>query len=301
MELSSISIKQFKQQMLVHATCYRDDILISNHVEHLDPFRHPCRIYATLVLICVDGELEFSINLKRYHITSDMMVVAFAGDIIQIHRVEVLDAYAVMLSSDYLSGLQIDFRQRLKFYIDAHNNAILCVPHAELMSIAPYYPLLRTNMEKNSGEGAEILHGLIRAFSYTVISIMQEYRKTEDEIIPDASLRTQQIFIDFMELLDIHHSAERGVKFYAERLCLTPNYLSGVIKGYSGKSAKEWINEYVVLEAKIMLKNTDLSIQEIAYRLNFVTQSAFGKYFKSLTGMGPKLYRNGKNDEGQQQ
>ena len=296
MELSSISIKQFKQQMSAQATCYRDDILISNHVEHLEPFRHPCRIFATLVLFCLDGELEFSINLKRYHITSNMMVVAFAGDIIQIHRVEVLEAYAVLLSSDYLNDLQIDFRQRSSFYIDAHNNAIVRIPHTELMTIAPYYPLLKTNMEKNRAESPEILHGLIRAFSYTVISIMQVYQKNDDETNPDAVLRSQQLFDKFMALLKLHHTAERGVKFYADRLCLTPNYLSGVIKDYSGKSATEWINEYVILEAKIMLKNTDLSIQEIAYKLNFVTQSAFGKYFKLQTGMGPKFYRNGKND-----
>ena len=151
-------------------------------------------------------------------------------------------------------------------------------------------------MEKNRAESPEILHGLIKAFSYTVISIMQVYQKNDDETNSDTVLRSQQLFDKFMALLKLYHTAERSVKFYADRLCLTPNYLSGVIKDYSGKSATEWINEYVILEAKIMLKNTDLSIQEIAYKLNFVTQSAFGKYFKLQTGMGPKFYRNGKND-----
>ncbi len=297
MELSSISIKQFKQQMSARTTCYRDDILISNHVEHLQPFRHPCRIFATVVLFCLDGELEFSINLKRYHIASDMMVVAFAGDIIQIHRVEVLEAYAVLLSTDYLNDLQIDFRQRSNFYIDTHNSAILRIPHAELTALAPYYPLLKTNMESSRTESPEILHALVRAFSYTVIAIMQAYRKNDDEKKHDAVLRSQQLFSKFMALLKLHHTAERGVKFYADRLCLTPNYLSGVIKQYSGKSATQWINEYVTLEAKIMLRNTDLSIKEIAYQLHFVTQSAFGKYFKLQTGMGPKCYRSGKNDD----
>ena len=208
MELSSISIKQFKQQMSAQTTCYRDDILISNHVERLEPFRYPRRIFATLVLFCLDGELEFSINLKRYHITSNMMVIAFAGDIIQIHRVEVLEAYAILLSSNYLNDLQIDFRQRSKFYIDAHNNAILRIPYTELMTIAPYYSLLKTNMEKNRAESPEILHGLVRAFSYTVISIMQVYRKNDDEINPDAILRSQQLFDKFMALIKLHHTAE---------------------------------------------------------------------------------------------
>ena len=79
MELGSISIKQFKQQISTRATYYRDDIIISDHVERLEPFRFPCRIFATLVLFCLDGELEFSINLKRYRITSNMMTVSGNG------------------------------------------------------------------------------------------------------------------------------------------------------------------------------------------------------------------------------
>lgn len=295
MELNSISIPQFKRQVSAQTICYRDDIIISNHVERLEPFRHPCRIFATSALFCLDGEMDLSINLKRYHITSNMMVVAFADDIIQIHRVEALEAYAILLSSDYLNDLQINIQQRSKFYIDAHNNAIAHIPYSELMAIVPYYSLLKINMERDSAESAEILHGLIRAFSYTVISIMQAYHQSGGEVNPGAVLRSQQLFDKFMALLKLHHTSERSVKFYADRLCLTPNYLSGLIKEYSGKSAARWINEYVILEAKIMLKNTDLSIQEIAYKLNFVTQSAFGKYFKLETGMCPKSYRNGTN------
>ncbi|MGN0047321.1 MAG: helix-turn-helix domain-containing protein [Bacteroides sp.] len=300
MELSSISIKQFKQQMSAQSLCYRDDILLSNHVERLEPFRYPCRVFATLVFFCVDGEMDFSINLKHYSISSNTMVVAFDGDIVQIHHIEALEAYAILLSSDYLNDLQIDFRQRTNFYINTRHNAIARIPHAELMNIVPYYPLLKTNIEKNRPESPEILHGLVKAFSCTVISLMQLYRKGDDEPAAEAVPRNQQLFDKFMALLKLHHTTERGLKFYAERLCLTPNYLSGVIKEYSGKSAVEWINEYVILEAKIMLKNTDLSIQEIAYRLNFVTQSAFGKYFKLQTGIGPKCYRTGTHDEDEQ-
>lgn len=290
--MSSISITQFRQRMPSQATCYHDDILITNQVRHLEPFRHPCRIYATLVLFCIGGKVEFSINMKRYHIESNMMMVAFTDDIIQIHHIEALEAYAVLLSSDYLNDLQIDFRQRSDFYINIRHDAIVRVPRPELTAIVPYYTLLKSNMENIRAESAEIIRGLVRAFSYTVIQMMQVYRTNDDAII-DTAPRNQQLFGKFMELLKQYHTTERSVKFYADRLCLTPNYLSGMIKEYSGKSPVRWINDYVILEAKIMLKNTDLSIQEIAYKLNFVTQSAFGKYFKAQTGMGPKFYRNG--------
>ena len=72
---------------------------------------------------------------------------------------------------------------------------------------------------------------------------------------------------------------------------LTPKYISGQIKAYSGKCALDWINDYVVLEAKMMLRYTVMTIQEISNSLNFPTQSAFGKYFKQQVGTGPKQYR----------
>ena len=97
-----------------------------------------------------------------------------------------------------------------------------------------------------------------------------------------------------MELVKQYHTRYRGVKFYADKLCLTPNYLSGVVKDYTGKTATEWVNEFVILEAKILLTDSELSIQEIAYQLHFTDQSAFGKYFKQLVGISPKLYRSKK-------
>jgi len=103
--------------------------------------------------------------------------------------------------------------------------------------------------------------------------------------------RNEQLFEKFMSLLSQYHSRERSVSFYADKMCLTSNYLSGEIKANSGKTASEWINEYVILEAKTLLMYSELSVQEISYRLNFPTQSSFGKYFKKQTGFGPMEFR----------
>lgn len=94
-----------------------------------------------------------------------------------------------------------------------------------------------------------------------------------------------------MRLLRAYHTKERCLQFYAEKMHLTPKYISVMIKTYSGRGALEWINDYVVLEAKMMLRYTDMTVQEIAYALNFPTQSAFGKYFKQQSGISPKHYR----------
>ena len=292
MEENSISISQFKRRGLRSVVYYNDDILVTNHVEYIEPFRHPCRLDATTVFICLGGYVDCSVNLNHYHLEENTILVAFSSDIIQIHQADNMEAYAIVISSDYLNDLQIDFRQRTSFRINIRHNAIASVPFDEILLLKPYYQLLSTNMESNRVERNEIIRGLVCAFSYTVISLIHAYRHLEEENI--ATPRSQQLFDKFMALLTVHHSREHSVSFYANRLCLTHNYLSGEIKEYSGKCALEWINEYVVTEAKMMLKSTDDSIQSIAYHLHFSTQSAFGKYFKQQTGVGPKAYRLGK-------
>lgn len=72
-----------------------------------------------------------------------------------------------------------------------------------------------------------------------------------------------------MKLLTKYHKRERSMGFYAEQLHITPKYLSSIIKEVSGRSAAEWIDRYVILEAKALLRYSGLSIQEIAYELNF--------------------------------
>ena len=79
--------------------------------------------------------------------------------------------------------------------------------------------------------------------------------------------------------------------FYARQLCITPKYLTTLIKRISGLSVSEWIDNYVILEAKTLLKYSTMSIQEIAYYLNFPNQSFFGSYFKRNTGMSPSQYK----------
>jgi AraC-like DNA-binding protein len=108
----------------------------------------------------------------------------------------------------------------------------------------------------------------------------------------DKSNRTKVIFDRFMRLVMDQHIQHRTVGFYAEQLNLTPKYLSKIIKTASGRSAPEWIDSYVILEANNLLKYSTTPIEEIVYKLNFPNQSVFYKFFKSRTGMTPSEYRN---------
>ena len=84
---------------------------------------------------------------------------------------------------------------------------------------------------------------------------------------------------------------ERGLSFYAGKLFLTPKYLSKLIKNVSGRSAHEWIDSFVILEAKNRLKYSDRPIKQIVSELNFPNQTTFYRFFKIQTGMTPTEYR----------
>ena len=79
--------------------------------------------------------------------------------------------------------------------------------------------------------------------------------------------------------------------YFANRLGIAPKHVSMVVKKVSGRTASDWIDEYVVLEAKQMLRTTTLTVQEVSRELNFANQSFFGKYFKKHVGMSPSEYR----------
>ena len=105
--------------------------------------------------------------------------------------------------------------------------------------------------------------------------------------------RAQQIFDRFIYLLDIYHTKERCLKFYADKMAITPKYMSLMVKNFSGRNALELLNEYVVLEAKLMLNYTNMTIQEISYRLNFPTQSSL----ESISNNRPESAPNNNSDD----
>lgn len=105
--------------------------------------------------------------------------------------------------------------------------------------------------------------------------------------------RGQLIFQRFMDALGRKEPLPRSVKAYAEAVCVSPNYLSAMVKQQSGRSVMDWLNAHAILRAQVLLRHTDLSIYEVADRLDFQSATFFSRFFKRETGTTPKEYRNG--------
>lgn len=286
---NEISVERLLEQDIPQLVRYHKDIVMLNNFGDMSLFAHPVRLKATIVLVCLKGVIDCNINLHRFLITENQIFVSMAGDIIHINKAEDIEGYAIIFSEAHLQHIQLDFRFRAQSYLSIRDNGPVSVPYEELTYLKPYYILMKKNMEEGNDQ---VITGLSIALSYTLTSLLNKYQATHARESDKDETRAEQLFNKFMKLLEAYHTKERSLRFYADKMCLTPKYVSGAIKSYSGKGALEWINEYVILEAEIMLRYTEISVQEIAYALNFPTQSAFGKYFKQQLGVSPKQYRN---------
>lgn len=145
------------------------------------------------------------------------------------------------------------------------------------------------SLDKTNVHYGELIRSAFKTFIYRAIYVMNEqYKNCPKEVV---QAQENNHFDRFMRLLEDNYKKEHSIKFYSNRMNLSPKYLSLMIKMVSGKLATEWIDEYVILEAKNLIKYSSMSIQEISYSLNFPNQSFFGKYFKRHTGLSPKAYR----------
>jgi AraC-like DNA-binding protein len=104
--------------------------------------------------------------------------------------------------------------------------------------------------------------------------------------------RQDEIFKNFVALVHENCISQREVTFYANKLCISTKYLTGICKSVTRDSAKKIIDDFAILEIKVLLQSTELTIQEIADRLGFPDQSYLGRYFKRHEGMSPKEYQS---------
>lgn len=140
------------------------------------------------------------------------------------------------------------------------------------------------NSHLHTTEALHALYGLMLA------ELMNEIEQKErDEKV--VGQHAYKIFIEFNRLMRNHFREHHDITFYAERLQISPRYLSMVVKKISHLTVATFINRYLMLEACWLLKTTDYSIQQISNMLHFADQASFSKFFKRLKGINPLQFR----------
>ena len=202
-----------------------------------------------------------------------------------------VDMVIFAISRDYMFDLSFDLNKVYGDVMKILKNPCFVLTEEEIVLASKYVKLIYDIISGDFIYKKECVRLLISSIFYLFSSFIRDRLKNEKSEDIKGSSRHRKMFEIFIALVSEHHLRERRLSFYADKLCITPRYLSKVVKDVSGKSAVEYIDKFVILEAQHLLRHSDLGIKEIADRLNFEDPSSFYKYFKSQVGMTPNQYR----------
>lgn len=250
------------------------------------------KISFVIALLCEQGTMHFRLNLTEHILEKDNLLIAVPDSICE----------CIDMSQD--CRLTMIVLSRPDTFKDINNQTAVII--RRYMSKYPIIPLSAKDsaefriiyesmrqkiLQPDYNYKKEVIHSYLQVLYCNICHLMKPYIELEDERLQD---RKKQIYDCFMLELQRHYNTHRDIAFYAGRLCLTPKYLSQVILAVSGRYAKDWIRDYVILEAKVLLKSGQYTTQQVSDILKFPNQSFFGTYFKKAVGCSPKAYQENK-------
>ena len=254
------------------------------HFIHELEANEPRKLQRAAIVLCTSGSCRIKVNLEEYELRAPQLVTLMPGQILELlSDMDNLEGYVISLSKRFIDMINLPGWQHQ--YMRMYNNPITDIDQDMLASLRIFYAILyRAAANDKNPFRQQIIENLISVFYYGGVSSF--------DIDVESNLKYKNhIVANFLELVQQYYRQERLIQFYAGKLCITPKYLSKLVKEHTGRAATDWIEQHVILEARAMLQTTDLSIQQIATSLNFPNQSFFGKYFKRATGVAPKQYR----------
>ena len=277
-----------------------DDLFISNRIDLMPYADAAVRLNFFLIVMCVEGRIQFEINGKPYQIES--------GDTLScLPSMIVSDGMHSAGAQIRMIGFSTSFlRRTLKHGTDMRRifNYLFQNPirhthnQAEATYMHHYGALISSKIKDNTQRYRnQILEYIFSALIYEMLSdfhtlIGEEEVDDQSEAYKASSRR---VFGQFIEAVSADGGRHRSVAYFAEKLCYSTKYVSSVMKQSSGRTALDWINEYAMQHIKYELKHGNRSMKEIAEMFDFPNQSFFGKYVKAHLGISPAKYRNSEN------
>lgn len=268
------------------ADCIKGEIYLTEHPSDMYFRNYPHKNDATITCVCMKGELKGQINLSSVHLKASSLLVVLPEQILQFENPsEDFEGFFIIMTKQFTE--KINIAEGFSTFLSIREVPSVALSQEMMEGVLDYCRMTRRilrrmddGMNKNS-----VINHLTIAFFYGMGYYL--HKLTEK----DKKTRSEMILEDFLKLVQKHFKQQRSLEFYADKLCFTSKHLSASVKSCTGKSARHWIDDYVILEAKRLLKSTDMPVQQISDELNFPSQSFFGKYFKREVGVSPKQYR----------
>lgn len=276
--------------------CIADEIAIFTFSDIMDKvdsgiymgLQSPHKFNFFMMIFHTAGTSKFKVDMKDYTIDNPANVIKIApGQIVSVDSISNdFDATCMILSPSFLENLLVYINGSIPLRIGALIDPITHLNSEERGLFEIFTRTIsRILSNKENPFRIQVVQHVIMAIFYS----SEQVRNIDDNEPPRSN--ADVLSKEFLVLVKENFRQERQLQFYADKLCITPRYLSRVVKEITNSSAAEWIERYVVLEARALLKSTNMTIQQISDELNFPSQTFFGKYFKRRMGVSPKEYR----------
>jgi len=279
-------------QYTFHKTKYGDELLID--VVTL-PYIKKCAkklsahklTYYDITLI-TEGTGFFRIDTCEYNVTEGDVIFSIPGVIRHWDKDNITNGFALIFEEEFLLSFfnDPDFIRHLSYFQSDSTFKL------SLEGILYEQILKRIENIKHEIDSYQIKDKhILRALLYETLMLLQRAYKAVN-ILPDSNRKAENPYIDkFVVLVNTDFKHHHSTRYYADKLCITPNYLNEIIKGTTGVSVKQYIQDRILLEAKKMLSYTDLQVIEIACNLGFDDLSYFIRFFREKIGLTPLEYR----------
>ena len=280
----------------MNSKSYQDKLIIVEFSggDHKNPgFKEGAsiRLDAFSIFLVRQGEIDITIDDFTYHLSDNLLL-----DIIDMHSVTDFRispdfrGYHLIIERNLFSEIMLNSRRMPAAYIASrHSRPIQKLNEEEGVLLEKCLHRIERNIERTEHAWQrDIIMNELRGFLLEMNNIV--YQANRGNVSPNPPSRDLLLFL-FIQLLNKHCRTEHSVSFYAGELCITPEYLSRIMKSFSGKTVNQWISEALIRESEILLRNPDLTIQQVADMLNFSDQSSFGKFFKKHRDISPLAFK----------
>ena len=231
-------------------------------------------------ILCKSGDSSIMVDEKEYSLYQNNVIVLPENHIIDINPTLLEQRCIIATTTDYILNMPSPIDTNIFNY--SRYLSVIKVSDEKFEDLMSYYRFINKENKENGKYKSEIIHSIFYALILEIIGEYEKIFSTED-----CEIKADNLSDRFFKLLTIHYKQYRSVQFYAEKLNLTPKYLSTAIKRITGRPILEWIHEAVLIDAKMLLRTTDLTVQQISEQLNFSSSSAFVQFFKKHTGTTP--------------
>lgn len=266
-----------------------DDLILFDDFANLPVPYEPRRNMGLIVGLCLQGNFHYSADTVEHNVC--------AGEALIIHEGQVVNNYwssndvsgiGIMMSYDFFHEIVKGIHELSSLFLFSRSHPVFMLQPNEIEDAIDYFKIIKKKVDNNVKHfRRDEVKMLVSAMIYDLCNIVYRIQLSTNK----KQTRAEAIFTDFIRLVEQNYKSERRVGWYAHKMCITAKYLSETVKQVSHRTPNDWIDNYVVMELRVQLKNTTKSIKEIAQDMCFPNQSFMGKYFKEHVGMSPMAYR----------